>query len=492
MTYAQLTNYNYWDILPSEPRLRWSPVHNPQVLTDWQVRYEWSKDKIKLGGVWINPEKVNWQVSKSKHPCTELLSDVIFDNTKIYNCPLDQNYTDSQLVLLNGRQIGKRGTLIFEPNKLLSVEFILHEIKRKIVVKIGAPKIEMVDFSINDKGWQIILQNQNFKPNNLNFLDLSFPFKEKQFVLNSPFDENLINLEGFLGIKYLKMIENIQEIPIDQLKKFSDRPEIATTKNLITYAANVQVPYTNTRAKDSQIKYSVAKDLKINQWNEVTLPYNDSILNYHILRMPKYEASARASFIISGELTSPIPIQEFALIGNSENLLSNQFDHALTHRLGWRLRGFQSIYSNDSLYNIKLYQAEARWFFKPGVWNIEETFGILGALYHFNYNGVAVMQPGVGLFWGRSLPHVFDQMLRWMPWFKYPKYVDMDLNFIPKHSPLALDNFVMNFHGKMFFPNQFFVEAGISMFRFSAYNKSTDEKSDLIATSGTLGLGYMF
>lgn len=489
---AQMTRYNYWDILPIEPRLRWSPAHNPQILTDWQLRYEWAKNKVKLGGIWIEPSQIKWQSSDKYPHCQKIESDVIFDTTKIYNCPLEENSTPERFVLLNGRQVGKRGTLIFEPKKALEVEFILNEINRKLIVEIQSPRIEMVDFSFTDSGWQIILQNQNFKPNNLSFWDLSFPFKEKQFVLNSPLDENLISLDGFLGMKYLRMIENIEELPSEQIKKFRNRPKLATDKNLITYAQSLQVPYTESTSPEASVSYSAAKDLKLNQWNEVTIPFKDTVLNYHVLRMPKYEASARASFLITDRISNPVPIQEFALIGNSENMFSDKFDHSLTHRFGWRLRGLQSAISQDEVYNLQLNQIEGRWFLKSGVWNIEETFGMLGALYQFKYNGVQTMQPGVGLFWGRSLPHILDRMLRWMPWFKYPKYVDMDLNYIPKHSPFALDNYIMNFHGKMFFPNQFFLEAGISVFRFSAYNSSTDIKSDLNATSGTLGLGYMF
>lgn len=489
---AQLTKYNYWDILPSEPRLRWSPNYNPQILTDWQLRYEWTKNKIKLGGVWIEPEQIKWQPSEKLPECQKIESNVIFDTTKIYNCPLEADNASDRFVLLNGRQVGKRGTLIFEPKKVVQVEFLLTEIKRKLIVEIQAPRIEMVDFSFTDKSWQIILQNQNFKPNDLSFWDFSFPFKEKQFVLISPLDENLISLEGFLGMKYLRLIENIEVLPVEQINKFKNRPEFSTSKNLITYSEQIQVPFQQSNDSSKNINYALAKNLKINQWNEVTLPYKETVLNYHVLRMPKYEASARASFLITDRISNPIPIQEFALIGNSENLLSDKFEHYLTHRLGWRIRALQSSISENDFYNIQLSQIEARWFLQSGVWNIEQTFGVLGALYQFKYNGINALQPGVGLFWGRSLPHVFDRMLRWMPWFKYPKYVDMDLNYIPKHSPYALDNYILNFHGKMFFPNQLFIEGGISVFRFSAYNNMVDIKSDLVATSGTLGIGYMF
>jgi hypothetical protein len=79
-----------------------------------------------------------------------------------------------------------------------------------------------------------------------------------------------------------------------------------------------------------------------------------------------------------------------------------------------------------------------------------------------------------------------------MPWFKYPKYTDLDFTFIPPHHPKAESNFVMNFHGKMFFPNNLFFEWGLSYYQFSTFSETQKRLTTLKAFLGTVGLGYMF
>jgi hypothetical protein len=187
-----------------------------------------------------------------------------------------------------------------------------------------------------------------------------------------------------------------------------------------------------------------------------------------------------------------LPNGEIAILGFHENFFTDQYDHFFTHRIGWRFRTFNSLKNFDPLYDLKLTQGEVRFLLNPAVWNIQETFGILGAAYQFEYVNTPVTAPGIGFFWGRSMPNIFDQLLRWIPWFKFPKYTDLDFTFIPPHHPKADANFVMNFHGKMFFPNNVFFEGGISYYQFSTYNENQRRTTTLQAFVGTVGLGYMF
>lgn len=486
---GQITTFDYWDILPTEPRVRWSPSQNPKLLTDWQIQYDLGQLNVRFGGIRIDPEANVWQRGQKQGRCYILRSNVVYDLSEYKNCQVD--LTDKQrqgpLVKLNGRAVGNRGTLLLSQNQKITAEFIFPSFNRILTIQIQAPQVDAVDISYENQKWVLLLQNQNFKPIDLGLFDPTFPFKEKLFSVTISEDESFFTLPGFLGVKYGRLLETP-----DNPKAFSTRPQIKTKRDLITYKKNIRIPVQTDPTDPNSIEQWETSDLKKNEWNEVIHSVGDTKMSYFALRMPQYEASIRFSMVKAGAAATIVPNGEFAILGFSENLFSSNYDSFFNHRFGWRLRGWQSLDTSNPLYDLKLTQGELRLLLGRGVWNIEQTWGLLAAGYQFEYFNFPVTTPGVGFFWGRSLPNVVDRLFRWSSWFKFPKYTDLDFTYIPPHHPRADYSYVMNFHGKMFLPNQTFFEAGISFYQFSNFDEVRRSKRTLEAVAGTVGFGYMF
>jgi len=49
-------DFTYWEIVPQEPRLRWRTDKGLSTLTDWQVGYSLSQDRLIVGGVDFGPK----------------------------------------------------------------------------------------------------------------------------------------------------------------------------------------------------------------------------------------------------------------------------------------------------------------------------------------------------------------------------------------------------------------------------------------------------
>jgi len=489
-SYGQIDKFNYWEIKPSEPRIRWNPKHNPKLMADWQVRYHLTDNSVNIGGVKISPLSKVWNRVSKENECRVLKSNVLFDATQIEMCEVNPNKIPKFKASLNGQSVALSGAILLVNESPIQGEFYFEKIQKLIRVLLKRPAVNIVDISVEKEQWKALLQNQSQTFSDLTLFDYTFPYRERIFNAQINTENNELVLRGFLGIQYALLLEAPDA---NQKKFFSVRPQVKTNRDLITYSdklkIDVYVPEENNPYKSETWELT---NLEKNKWTEIVLDYGDSKVSLYALRMPSFEASGRLSVIKPGNEGVFLPNFELAMLGFHENFFSDHFDHFFTHRFGWRLRTFDSIGEINPLYRLGLTQGEFRILLRKAVWNIEETFGLLGAVYHFNYANTVATSPGIGFFWGRSMPNIFDQLIRWIPWFKYPKYTDLDFTYIPPHHHKAAGNLVLNFHGKMFFPNNVFFEGGLSYYQFSTYNTSIKQTTTLQVFVGTVGLGYMF
>lgn len=487
---AQIEKFQYWEIKPSEPRIRWSPTHNPNMIADWQIRYALGQDSVSIGGVTLSSKIRAWLSAPKRNNCLILRSGLLYDSSEAELCNLPEGQESEMVTKLNGEVVSNTGTILLSSDTPITAEFYLMDSKKILRIRLQKPKIDIVDISIEKNQWTAILQNKNKPFSDLKLFDYTFPYKERLFKAQIDSGKEELVLRGFLGMRYTMLLEPPDA---EQRKLFSIRPRFKTKRDLITYSdklkLDVYVPGDNNRYKVE--KWETAT-LEKGKWTESVRPYGESQISYHTLRMPNLEASMRLSVVRPGTENLLIPNGEIAVLGFHENFISDEFDHYATHRFGWRFRTFNALGSVDPLYDLKLMQGEFRILFNQAVWNIEETFGVLGAMYQFNYSNTSVTAPGIGVFWGRAMPNIFDSLLRWIPWFKYPKYTDLDFTYIPPHHPNASPSLVMNFHGKMFFPNNLFFEGGVGYYQFSTFNSGLRRTTTLQSFVGTVGLGYMF
>lgn len=214
-----------------------------------------------------------------------------------------------------------------------------------------------------------------------------------------------------------------------------------------------------------------------------------------------------------------------AILGSGGNLLINAegaFNYWFEDILGWsnatwsRQRWGLSAKYYQSLTPLKITNTTAlmrnttfdlKYRFRPGLWGRDESWGMMMG---YNENIFDIFKPkmfGLGFFWVRSMPRLFDDLMNTVPIMRYPKWVDMDFVYYPmvvgspgatlNQIPASGGNWALNFHGKVMWTQSFFGEAGFGIRNLdqnqevnSAFVKRLRFQFASLYT--TVGLGYQF
>lgn len=131
----------------------------------------------------------------------------------------------------------------------------------------------------------------------------------------------------------------------------------------------------------------------------------------------------------------------------------------------------------------------------PGLWGRDETVGLLASYQDVTFDELKAPMLGGGVFWARSMPKVFDDLLNTLIFMRYPKWVDVEFIYygtsmdsdVKLSSPMSL-----NFHGKVLWSERIFGEAGFGIKRYSFSNAILNQKAELNTFYGTVGLGINF
>lgn len=144
---------------------------------------------------------------------------------------------------------------------------------------------------------------------------------------------------------------------------------------------------------------------------------------------------------------------------------------------------------------LSVLNVDAKYRVTPGLWGREETVGGMLSYQSVTYDKIKAPMIGVGGFWARSMPRVFDDIFNIVPLMRYPKFVDMEFIYYPMSmsSSVKLDsNFALNFHGKVLWTKTIFGEAGFGMKRYAFQDSSKNQQAELNTFYGTVGLGLNF
>lgn len=147
---------------------------------------------------------------------------------------------------------------------------------------------------------------------------------------------------------------------------------------------------------------------------------------------------------------------------------------------------------------VDILVADLKYRASPGVWTRDETVGAIASYQTITFGESKAPMMGVGAFWARSMPAVFDKWFNYLPYMNYPKWVDME--FIYYGSSLKNDvklksSYSLNFHGQVLWTKDFFGEAGFGMKRYAFLDESVGRAGrdlTLITLYGTVGLGLKF
>ncbi|WII73780.1 hypothetical protein QJS83_07810 [Bdellovibrio sp. 22V] len=200
---------------------------------------------------------------------------------------------------------------------------------------------------------------------------------------------------------------------------------------------------------------------------------------------------ASSDFVIMGELAYNQWFED--LFGWTNYWLSRQ-------RWGVSFKYFQSFnqLKVDTAGNtapLSVMTLDFKYRATPGLWGRDESVGGMVSYQNVTFDELKAPMLGVGAFWARSMPKVFDDFFNLLPIFRYPKWVDMEFIYYVSSmdSKVKLDApMSLNFHGKVLWTDRYFGEAGFGMKRYSFTDTSLNQKAELNTFYGTVGLGINF
>jgi hypothetical protein len=216
---------------------------------------------------------------------------------------------------------------------------------------------------------------------------------------------------------------------------------------------------------------------------------------FEVYRSQANELSGRFTGILSN--SGQVILGEVSYNRWFEALMGrNSFSY---QRWGTNVRYFKSFsplfVSDTQKENLTSLTADIKYRFTPGVWTRDASMGMMLGYQDLVFGNFKATMAGAGWFWARSMPRVFDNIFNWVPFMRYPKWVDMEViyYFSSLKSNITLNSpFSVNFHGQILWSKSIFGEAGFGMKRYAFIDKTLNQKAELNTFYGTLGLGIKF
>jgi hypothetical protein len=146
---------------------------------------------------------------------------------------------------------------------------------------------------------------------------------------------------------------------------------------------------------------------------------------------------------------------------------------------------------NETLTSIN---ANIKYRFTPGIWNQDESFGLMLAYQNLNFESAPVSMGGIGAFWVRPMPSLVDRLFNKVKWFRYPKVIDVEVEYFPMSLTSGTTvgtNFNAIVHGKLFVKPSFFIEGAVGMKQYN-YNQANAFQAQITTLFGSGGVGWDF
>jgi len=138
--------------------------------------------------------------------------------------------------------------------------------------------------------------------------------------------------------------------------------------------------------------------------------------------------------------------------------------------------------------------ADIKYRFTPGIWNQDESFGILAAYQSLTFESAPVSMAGIGAFWVRPMPSLVDRLFNKVKWFRYPKVIDVEIEYFPMSLTSGTTvgtNFNAIVHGKLFVKPNFFVEGAVGIKEYN-YSQASVFQTQITTLFGSGGVGWDF
>lgn len=223
-----------------------------------------------------------------------------------------------------------------------------------------------------------------------------------------------------------------------------------------------------------------------------------------LYRAPNHDFSARLSTVAASNNKSLL-LGEGSLNFWFQDLWGWQNDYLSNKRWGLGIKQFLTLSSLevkdsgeaalDETSELTALNLDLKYRILPGQWGLDESYGVLLGYQELGVVNSKAPMLGLGVFWGRSLPKLLDDAFNLIPFFKKPKYVDLEFIFYPsalKSNITMGSTFSLNFHGKVLFTPRLFGELGFGLRSYDYQDFNNLVAVGLTSFYLTLGLGVHF
>lgn len=125
-------------------------------------------------------------------------------------------------------------------------------------------------------------------------------------------------------------------------------------------------------------------------------------------------------------------LAEFTFNHWFEELFDWQNELLSVQRWGLSLKNFYPLKTlnfkdkDTEIVTLNLTTFDLKYRFTPGLWERDETWGLI-----FGYEKILLGKStapliGSGLFWARSMPKIFDRLINYLPFMEYPMGLDIN------------------------------------------------------------------
>lgn len=311
---------------------------------------------------------------------------------------------------------------------------------------------------------------------------------------------NSFGLEAKVDLSQVQFLDDFSrpkssknDFQISSYKNFKDIR--LKSEGNITYLSN------NVKA-DTRGAYWITNAEKVNIYNENILQFESNqgthLASHLVYRTYPGQLSARISNTFTAT-NAQLLSTEYNLQYWFENIFGLENYYFSKQRWGLEAQTFQSLKKfniSDAESKYDNTSANFKYRFSPGVWNYDETVGLILGYQNFSLLEQRFPMMGVGLFWSRSMPRVFDDIINLIPVFRKQKWVSVDFTYyntsLDKDKRTKSSNYKLNFYGKMLWTSRFFTEIGFGMRAHDLEIKSSQTEIQFQTYYGVFGLGLDF
>ncbi len=420
-------------------------------------------------------------------------------------------------VVLDGAARDPSGSLIVDGSKGLDIDVTFED--GATLKAATAPKpIEIVDLDWNPKGVWVTVAKE--KPMGRKIVTVAKP-EEHWFGPTIGGQESLWRVHlsgkrrffifpGYVGIPFQKkMITG----PPPKMRVFIDERSPRSTYSEVTQL-KVRAPRgVLLSSKEKSIEQVQDEYYLWNFWAKIPGEANRSHIEFHDSQNRKWLAHNTLYRGFSNEFSgrAVLGIADGSAAFAGELFFSSWFEslfgwesyYLSRQRWGVGLRHFQGVApfkTESEEFSVGHSNFDLKYRFSPGVWGYDESWGAILGVQNVTYadpkNEIneSVPMVGGGFFWARSMPQLFDSLFNLIPFLRYPKWVDLDFTYyaISTGKIELKTNYLLNFHGKVFWSRHVFGEGGITFKQIDFLNPESQSKVSTLIVLGKFGVGVNF